>query len=65
LVRDFRNHTINYRKPAQQDRRCSRGKELAVSNYEKSLQLNPNSQSDIKALEKLKAKIIDRSKTVR
>jgi len=31
-------------------------KELAISNYEKSLQLNPNSQSGIEALKKLKAK---------
>jgi len=31
-------------------------KELAIKNYEKSLQLNPNSQSGIEALKKLKAK---------
>ncbi|MEI8046520.1 MAG: tetratricopeptide repeat protein [Bacteroidota bacterium] len=31
-------------------------KELAIRNYEKSLQLNPNSQSGIEALKKLKAK---------
>jgi tetratricopeptide (TPR) repeat protein len=31
-------------------------KELAIRNYEKSLQLNPNSQSGIDALKKLKAK---------
>ena len=30
--------------------------ELAIKNYEKSLQLNPNSQSGIEALKKLKAK---------
>jgi tetratricopeptide (TPR) repeat protein len=30
-------------------------KELAIKNYEKSLQLNPNSQSGIEALKKLKA----------
>ncbi len=31
-------------------------KELAIQNYEKSVQLNPNSQSGIEALKKLKAK---------
>jgi len=31
-------------------------KELAIRNYEKSVQLNPNSQSGIEALKKLKAK---------
>jgi tetratricopeptide (TPR) repeat protein len=30
--------------------------DLAISNYEKSLKLNPNSQSGIDALKKLKAK---------
>jgi hypothetical protein len=31
-------------------------KELAIKNYEKSLELNPNSQSGVEALKKLKAK---------
>jgi len=31
-------------------------KEPAIRNYEKSVQLNPNSQSGIEALKKLKAK---------
>ncbi|MEI6175168.1 MAG: tetratricopeptide repeat protein [Bacteroidota bacterium] len=31
-------------------------KEFAIKSYEKSLQLNPNSQSGIEALKKLKAK---------
>lgn len=31
-------------------------KDLAIKNYEKSAQLNPNSQSGIEALKKLKGK---------
>ena len=31
-------------------------KDLAIKNYEKSLQLNPNSQGGIEALKKLKGK---------